>query len=245
MEWLFISTKDEMRNPTQAVADLPQGQSAYDRLLEDIRLGVLLPGARLREVDLAERLGISRTPVREALRRLEADGLVEHLPRQGASLRRLSYAEVMELYEMRAVLEGTAARLAARAASDLELHELSEINAAMTASGLPSDVARLNRQFHTSLINAAKNRYLQSAIGAMARTLLILGQSTLFDPARSKSTAQEHENLLRALHARDGLKAEELMHTHIEEAHRIRLRQLREAGWMDGTELNGGDDVAI
>ena len=234
-----------MRNSFESAIDLPQGQSAYDRLLEDIRVGALPPGARLREVELAERLGISRTPVREALRRLEADGLVEHLPRQGACLRRLGYAEVMELYEMRAVLEGTAARLAARAASDLELHELSEINAAMTASDVPADVARLNRQFHTSLINAAKNRYLQSAIGAMARTLLILGPSTLYDPARSTSAAQEHGVLLQALHARDGLKAEELMRAHIEAAHRIRLRQLREAGLMDGTEQNGGNDVAI
>ena len=239
------SDRGKMRRSSEPATDLRQGQSAYDRLLEDIRLGTLTPGTRLREVELAERLGISRTPVREALRRLEADGLVEHLPRQGASLRRLGYAEIMELYEMRAVLEGTAARLAARAASELEMHELSEINAAMAASDVPRDVARLNRQFHTSLINAAKNRYLQSAIGAMARTLLILGPSTLYDPVRSASAAQEHDVLMRALHDRDGLRAEELMRAHIESAHRIRLRQLREAGLMDGTEQDGGNDVAI
>jgi DNA-binding GntR family transcriptional regulator len=232
-----------MRNRSESASDLPQGQSAYDRLLEDIRLGALPPGARLREVELAERLGISRTPVREAIRRLEADGLVEHLPRQGASLRRLGYAEVMELYEMRAVLEGTAARLAARAASDLELRELSEINAEMTASRLPFETARLNRQFHAALINAAKNRYLQRAIGAMARTLLILGPSTLHDPARSQSAAQEHDALLQALHARDGAQAEALMRAHIEAAHRIRLRQLRDAGLMEVTERDGGDGL--
>ncbi len=234
-----------MTSPSDAMTDLPQGQSAYDRLLEDIRLGALLPGARLREVELAARLGISRTPVREALRRLEADGLVEHPPRQGACLRKLGYAEVMELYEMRAVLEGTAARLAARAASELELLELSEINTAMRGSDAPADVARLNRQFHRSLINAAKNRYLQRAIGAMARTLLILGPSTLFDPARSRSAAQEHDALLSALHARDGMQAEALMRAHIEAAHRIRLRQLRDAGLMDGAEATGGHDGAV
>ncbi|MCC5954561.1 MAG: GntR family transcriptional regulator [Natronohydrobacter sp.] len=234
-----------MRNPSDAPSDLPQGQSAYDRLLEDIRLGALPPGARLREVELAERLGISRTPIREAIRRLEADGLVEHLPRQGASLRRLSYAEVMELYEMRAVLEGTAARLAARSASDLELRELTEINAEMTASVDPADIARLNRQFHAALINAAKNRYLRRAIGAMARTLLILGPSTLHDPARSKIAAQEHAALLQALGARDGAQAETMMRAHIEAAHRIRLRQLREAGLMELSDHDGGSDVAI
>ncbi|TVP73975.1 MAG: GntR family transcriptional regulator [Rhodobacteraceae bacterium] len=234
-----------MTSPSDTTTDLPQGQGAYDRLLDDIRIGALLPGARLREVELAARLGISRTPVREALRRLEADGLVEHLPRQGACLRRLGYAEVMELYEMRAVLEGTAARLAARSASDLELLELAEINAAMRASDQPGDVARLNRQFHTSLINAAKNRYLQRAIGAMARTLLILGQSTLFDPARSKSASEEHDTLLGALNTRDGAQAEAVMRAHIEAAHRIRLRQLREAGLMDWGEAHGGSDGAL
>lgn len=234
-----------MRNSSDVTSNLPQGQSAYDRLLDDIRLGALPPGARLREVELAERLGLSRTPIREAIRRLEADGLVEHLPRQGASLRRLGYAEVMELYEMRAVLEGTAARLAARAASDLELRELVEINAEMTASADPTDTARLNRQFHAGLINAAKNRYLKRAIGAMARTLLILGPSTLHDPARSKSAASEHEGLLQALNARDGQTAEVRMRAHIEAAHRIRLRQLRDAGLMELDEHDGGSDVAI
>lgn len=235
--------------PTETGAETgsppPQGQGAYDRLLDEIRRGDLLPGARLREVELAERFGISRTPVREAIRRLEADGLVEHLPRQGASLRRLSYAEVMELYEMRAVLEGTAARLAARAASELEMRELAEINAEMSASTDPVQIVRLNRQFHTGLLNAAKNRYLQRAIAAMGRTLLILGRSTLFDPARIASAAAEHEALIRALAARDGAAAEATMRGHIEAAHRIRLRQLREAGLMERHPGGEGDDVPI
>ena len=111
-----------------------QSDEAYRRLIEEIRRGELLPGARLRETDLAVRLGISRTPVREAIRQLEADGLVVHLPRQGASIRSLDYAEIAELYEMRAVLEGTAARLAARSASDMELAELSALNEEFAAA---------------------------------------------------------------------------------------------------------------
>src|SRR5690606_5593439 len=89
--------------------DGPHGQIAYRRLLEEIGRGELQPGTRLREVELAERLGISRTPIREAIRQLESDGLVVHLPRQGATVRVLEYSEIMELYEMRAVLEATAA----------------------------------------------------------------------------------------------------------------------------------------
>ena len=234
-----------MSTPPEPAADLSQGQSAYDRLLEEIRHGTLPPGARLREVELATRLGISRTPVREAIRRLEADGLVEHLPRQGASLRRLSYSEVMELYEMRAVLEGTAARLAAQAASDLELRELADINAEMSLSADPTQVVRLNMLFHATLVYAAKNRYLQRAISSLGRTLLILGQSTLFDPARSASAAQEHASLLQALQARDGGQAETIMRSHIQAAHRIRLRQLRDAGVMDTFSQDEDHDVSL
>lgn len=251
MQYVIPAAKqDDMHNRLESASDLSQaspsqGQTAYDRLLDDIRHGTLPPGARLREVELAARLGISRTPVREAIRRLETDGLVEHLPRQGATLRRLSYAEVMELYEMRAVLEGTAARLAARAASELELRELAEINSEMTAHATPTDIVRLNRQFHAALINAAKNRYLQRAIGAMGRTLLILGQSTLFDPSRIASAAQEHHCLLQALQARDGAAAEAAMRAHIEAAHRIRLRHLRDAGMMDSYNQDEGNDAPI
>ena len=87
---------------------------AYSLILDAIDRGRYPPGARLVETELAERFGVSRTPIREAIRQLEADGVVTHVPRQGACIRTLDYAEVMELYEMRAVLEGTAARLAAR-----------------------------------------------------------------------------------------------------------------------------------
>ena len=133
--------------------DGPQGQSAYRRLLADIKSGQLLPGARLRETELAERLGISRTPVREAIRQLEADGLVTHQARQGATIRNLDYAEVIELYEMRSVLEGTASRLAARMAQRVEVVELTELNDALAASEPGAAAQELNRQFHRTLLD--------------------------------------------------------------------------------------------
>src|SRR6056297_4155191 len=114
--------------------DTRQGRDAYARLMSDIRAGTFRPGDRLTETDLAERLGLSRTPVREAIRQLESDGLVTHVPRVGAAVRRLDYAEITELYEMRAVLEGTAARFAARAAYPSEIDELEAINHEMAAA---------------------------------------------------------------------------------------------------------------
>lgn len=205
----------------------PQGDSVYRRLLEEISRGILLPGARLRETELAERLGISRTPVREAIRQLEADGLVAHIPRQGATIRVLDYTEVMELYEMRAVLEGTAARLAARAASDLELEELAALNAELAAAPDPRSAYELNRQFHMTLLDAAKNRYLIKSVNALQKTLLIIGPSTLTEADRASQAVQEHENVLAALKDRDGTRAETLMRAHIEAAHRVRLKALR------------------
>ncbi len=207
--------------------DGPQGNSTYRQLLDEIRRGELLPGARLRETELAERLGVSRTPVREAIRQMEADGLVVHVPRHGATIRELDYIEVMELYEMRAVLEGTAARLAARAASDIELDALSEINDELAAAPDPMRAYELNRQFHMTLLDAAKNRYLTRSVNALQKTLLILGPSTLLEPARADQAVAEHRELLLALKSRDGIQSEALMRAHIEAAHRVRLKTLR------------------
>ncbi|MGB5557289.1 MAG: GntR family transcriptional regulator [Paracoccaceae bacterium] len=218
-----------MPDPTEnpETEDGPQGNSAYRRLLEEISRGDLLPGTRLRETELAERLGISRTPVREAIRQLETDGLVAHIPRQGATIRVLDYTEVIELYEMRAVLEGTAARLAARAASDLELDELAALNNELAAAPDARTAYELNRQFHMTLLDAAKNRYLIRSVNALQKTLLIIGPSTLTEADRASQAVKEHADLLDALKERDGTRAEALMRAHIEAAHRVRLKALR------------------
>lgn len=213
--------------PTEP-GDTPQGENVYQRLIEEIRSGALAPGARLRETELADRLGVSRTPIREAIRQLENDGLVSHLPRVGAAVRSLDYAEVMELYDMRAVLEGTAARMAARAATDLELAELASLNAEMTGAVTAQRAAELNAQFHLTLLDAARNRYLTRAMLGLRRTLIILGPSTLADAARAQDAQAEHGRLLAALQRRDPLAAEAEMRAHIEGAHRMRMRQLRD-----------------
>lgn len=207
--------------------EIPQGQGAYRRVLEDIRSGLLSPGARLRETELAERLGISRTPVREAIRQLEADGLVIHLPRQGATIRSLDYQEVIELYEMRTVLEGTAARLAARAASDIEIAELAALNAELQATPAGHQNQELNRQFHRTLLDAARNRFLVKSMSALQKTLLILGPSTLSDPERAVDAVAEHAAVLAALQARDGNAAEIAMRRHVEAAMSARIRGMR------------------
>lgn len=204
-----------------------QGRDAYHRLIEAIRTRTLKPGDRLIETDLATRLGLSRTPIREAIRQLESDGLVTHIPRAGAVVRKLDYAEISELYEMRTVLEGTAARFAARAASEIELSELDAINSDMKAARTGQELYEANRQFHSVLLNAARNRYLVKSVEALQKTLLILGPSTMEEADRAAEAIVEHERIIAALRARDGAAAEAAMRSHIEAAHRVRLRQLR------------------
>jgi DNA-binding GntR family transcriptional regulator len=216
----------ETRLPARAL----QGQSAYDRLFEEIRSGALKPGARLTETELAERLEVSRTPVREAIRRLESEGLVDHQPRTGAVVRTLDYPEIMELYEMRTVLEGTAARLAARAASAVELEELQSINDEMAeTTGDTAALVRLNRQFHARLMDAARNRFLLRSMASVENTLLILGPSSMESSERAREAVGEHQHVVDALTNRDGERAEQAMRRHMERAQLRRLRILRRA----------------
>ncbi|MEM7505921.1 MAG: GntR family transcriptional regulator [Pseudomonadota bacterium] len=205
----------------------PQGSAAYRQLLAQIKMGDLAPGDRLREEDLAVRLGVSRTPIREAIRQLEADGLVVHAPRQGAVIRSLDYTEAMELYEMRAVLEGMAARLAARAASEIELEELTSVNEALAAAGPGSMATHLNRVFHATLLDAAKNRFLHRSVSTLRKAMMILGPSMLMDRARADAAVAEHRQVLAALRTRDGAGAEAAMRAHIEASQRLRIRKMQ------------------
>lgn len=208
--------------------DVPQGRVIYNRLLDEIRVGDLLPGTRLREVEIADRLGASRTPVREAIRLLESDGLVAHVPRLGATIRTLDYPEIMELYEMRSVIEGTTARLAARAASPVEIDALVALNDEFGEAPDERTAAALNRQFHEMLLNAARNRFLVRAVDSLQKSMLILGPTTLMEPARVADACREHRAILEALNARDGHKAEAEMRAHIEAAQHVRLKSLRQ-----------------
>jgi len=109
-------------------ADLSQGGVAFAKLMHAIESGVYQPGDRLRETEIADRLALSRTPIREALRRLEAEKIIEHRPRVGAVIRTLGQAEVVELYEMRLVLERTAAEMAAKHAAAAEVDAMAGLN---------------------------------------------------------------------------------------------------------------------
>ncbi|MEL6807831.1 MAG: GntR family transcriptional regulator [Pseudomonadota bacterium] len=205
-------------------SDMSQGEAAYAKLLAAIRAGGFAPGDRLRETDVASRLNLSRTPVREALRRLEADGIVEHRPRLGAIIRQLSHGELVELYEMRTVLERTAAEMAAKHAGPAEIAALRELNTTLAASD-PTEAAALNQDFHRGIYLATRNRFLLEAARALNNALMLLGPTTLDDPARIAEVSTQHSAILDAIAAGDVKGAGAAAETHLQTSlvHRLKV----------------------
>jgi DNA-binding GntR family transcriptional regulator len=208
---------------------LSRGEEAYQKMLEAIQSGALRSGTRLREVELAEWLGISRTPVREALNRLQTEGLIVQEPRRGMIIAELDHTMVSELYVMREVLEGTAARLAARHASDVEIGMLRAIADRDKSSGDdPVKLAKNNRLFHDTLYRAAHNRYLLKTLSLLQESMALLGPTTLALPGRSSTAFKEHYALVAAIENHDAAAAEECSRAHIRSAHRARMKLMFE-----------------
>ena len=197
--------------------------TAYAALRARILEGAIRPGDRLREAALAEELGLSRTPVREAMRRLEQDGLVEHVPHKGATVRALDPQQVTELYLVREVLDGTAARLAAQHASEAEIGALRALLDSPRAPGAEA-ASRRNAVFHGAIRDAAHNRFLLTAMAGVEASLALLGPTTLGTEARAAEAEGEHAAILDAIAARDAPAAEAAARHHIRQAHRARLR---------------------
>ena len=203
---------------------LSQGQGAYVALLAAIRSGQYAPGDRLREIEIADRLSLSRTPIREALRRLEADGIVQHRARFGAVVRELEYSEVVELYEMRVVLERTAAELAAKHVVSAEVDALEVINVEISQSrDAPSKASALNQQFHQALYRAARNRFLVEAARSLNNALMLLGPTTLADEARITLVSKQHQDIIDAIRSNDEEAAGAAAEAHLQTSLRYRL----------------------
>ncbi|MBN8873512.1 MAG: GntR family transcriptional regulator [Rhodospirillales bacterium] len=211
--------------PTETAArDL--GRDAHARISAAIREGALPPGARITEMELATRLGMSRTPIRYAISRLVFEGLLTSEPQSGLSVTSLDYQQGMELYAMREVLEGTAARWAAQHASPAELAAMSEIIAGEPALfDKPHRLLEANRKLHTAIFLAAHNRFLVRSLTQLHVTMALL-PSLLAERDRARDAHREHLALLAALRARDGDKAEALARQHIRASQQHRITSL-------------------
>lgn len=221
------SSRRARRSAQSATGALPRGEAAYRYIRSAIQDGKLTPGERLREVELARQIGLSRTPIREALGRLESEGLVAHDATRGVVVAELDHAMVTELYFMREVLEGTAARLAAQHASDVEISILDDLCHQYEAA--LSDEAALavaNRRFHETLYRCSHNRYLLNMVTVLHNALSLLGSTTLGNPERAAESLREHRAVVTAIRARDADAAEQALRSHIRAAQKVRMQRL-------------------
>ncbi|CAH0343164.1 GntR family transcriptional regulator [Rhizobium sp. CECT 9324] len=201
-----------------------RGQSTYHAILAAIRDGIYRPGDPLREEEVATRLGVSRTPVREALGRLQEKGLLEAASGRGVAVSILSMQQIFELYAMREELEGVVARFAARHATDAEIANLERINEKFAAAtDDPKLAANWNRQFHARLYDAARNRYLRQAVEDLQETIALLPDTTFIQKGRTSTATDEHVLILEALRKRDPEAAERAAIQHIKTALEVRL----------------------
>ena len=194
------------------------GARAYRALWTAIVNGRINPGVQLRPDTIAEELDISTTPVREALHRMEGDGLVMKLPYRGWFVREFSEQEVRELYEMRAALESFSVRLACERITEEELVTLREHQSMGEAALKTGDMEAYriyNRDLHSAIIDAARNAYLSSAMGQLSLQSQVLVARTIRLVGRPSRAIEEHRELIDLIAARQDKAAQELMERHI------------------------------
>ena len=202
----------------------PGQKDAYHLVLDAIDTGVFKPGDRLVESDLAERFGVSRTPIREALQRLETQSL---LTRDGRSLMvaSLDHNQLAELYIVRAELEGLAARLAAKHATSEEKRVLGDqVVKDQDLVDNPDELARANRRFHRQIHLASHNRYLVQQLELVHRTMALMETTSLAVQGRGKAALAEHDKVVAAIQSGDGDLAHNALKEHISLAYETRLR---------------------
>jgi DNA-binding GntR family transcriptional regulator len=200
----------------------------YDRLLEEVLQGNLKPGELLVESALGEKYGVSRTPVREALRMLEQDGVLERVNR-GIRVRQTSADEVLELYDVRAVLEGIAARDAAERRTEIDLAALDRMFRAMenASDATAMERAIINRSFHRAIWAAAKNRTLSDLLERLGVHLRRYPATTYQRPGRWEIAIEEHRAILEAIRSKDATAARSLSEEHMSAARNARLEMIR------------------
>lgn len=200
-------------------------KDAYTLILEAIEGGLYKPGDRLVESELADRFGVSRTPVREALQRLETQGM---LARDGRSLivASLDHNQLAELYAVRTELEGLAARLAARHATEEECRVLRSMVTEDRAllGGDPRALSRANKRFHRQIHLASHNRFLIQQLDLVHRAMALMATTSFAAEGRDAPALAEHEKIVAAIEARDGEAAYQALKTHISRAYETRLR---------------------
>lgn len=203
-----------------------------EKIVESIRDAIIngdLPsGTRVAEPELAERFGISRTPIREAFRQLESEGFLTVVPRKGAVVATLSAKDVAEFYDLKAVLEGYAARLAAERLSDRDLQRMETLNRQIEAAAAKKEWRRItpfHNEFHDIFLSAAGNERLRTLVNQLVaqfqRYRMHLSMS-----GRIERLIEQHNEIIDAFRAKDASRAEAVVHSNAMKGKEILLREL-------------------
>jgi len=202
----------------------------YDIIKNMIIMREIEPGKKINEEHLAKEIQVSRTPIREALCRLENEGIVKIIPRRGAFVADLTEINVSEILLIREVLEGLAARLATENMDEKTLEKLKK--ALEKVSAVPEkdsdliDYTRSEVDFHALLLSASNNQMLKNMMEVVNAHLQIIRLRTVVIPERAQKTVKEHRQILKALEDGDASAAEELMRQHVRSVRDVALRNI-------------------
>lgn len=209
----------------------PLRELVFESIREAIISGQLRSGERLMEIQLAEEMGVSRTPVREAIRKLELEGLVAMIPRKGAYVAGLSLKDIIDVFEIRGALEGLAAELAAERITSEELEELERYLVKIADDIDKGDLERVvatDTDFHSILYQASRNQRLSQIINNLREQIQRFRTTSLSYPGRMKIALEEHRKIVEAISARDGELASKLAHEHIENAENSMMSMIQQ-----------------
>jgi DNA-binding GntR family transcriptional regulator len=217
----------------------PLREVVAETLRDAIVSGVLKPGERLMEIQLAEELGVSRTPVRESIRKLELEGFVVMVPRRGTYVTDLSIKDINEVYEIRTVLDVLAAGLAAERITEEELEELERLLVQIGEFVDQNDVEKLidfDTQFHDVLYRASRNDRLVGIINNLREQFTRFRSISMKYPGRMQNTVAEHTRLVEAIAQRNPDLAQQIAREHMENSEQTLLKEFDERRYPEEGE---------
>lgn len=208
----------------------PLREVIFDTLREAIITGELKPGERLMEVKLAEKMGVSRTPVREAIRMLELEGLVDMLPRKGAHVAELSVKDIMDVLEVRAAMDSLATRLAAERISDEEIKELKQIQlqfVSYTEKENLQGTIKKDVEFHELIYRSSRNDRLLQISNNLREQIQRFRVIYLKDYSSPGNLIKEHEDICNAISARNSEMAQKYAQVHINNQEKVITKAIK------------------
>lgn len=209
-----------------APSGMTLAEEAYARINQMLLEGEIPPNGLVREADLVRRLGLTRTPIREALVRLQAEGVLQAIPSGGYLVVEIDVDDLREVYDVRAVLESHAARLAAQRRTRTDIAQLEDLFEEMEraiSAGDEALLAQLNSRFHETIAIASRNTYLQSMLGNIRNVFERYRRRAVNDPGRRTHSHDEHRDLIDAIRAGDADRAAEIIDRHVRRALDFRL----------------------